>query len=135
MDCLHATPNWLEFSQALCCEFGPLEFDDNAEALFKLQQTGTLHEYVLEFHRLANRSCEIGPIILKSCFIGRLKKELKYDVKLLRLVTVHDAIAIAVQLDEKLSEFKSTPVKSFLPAKSHTPWLLLHFTLYLARVI
>lgn len=120
MDCLRITPNWLDFSQALCREFEPSEFDDSVKALFKLWQTGTLREYVLEFHHLANRPREIGHVLLKSCFIERLKKELKYDVKLLKPATVHDVIAIAIQLEEKLSEFKLVPVKSSFPAKSHT---------------
>ncbi|KAB2608149.1 hypothetical protein D8674_011317 [Pyrus ussuriensis x Pyrus communis] len=46
-----------------------------------------------------------------DCFLGGLKKELKFDVKLLKPATVHDAIAIAVQLDAKFTEFKSTQGK------------------------
>ncbi|XP_050159160.1 uncharacterized protein LOC126632732 [Malus sylvestris] len=42
MDCTNTTPTWPEFTQALCREFGPSEFDDSAEALFKLRHTGNL---------------------------------------------------------------------------------------------
>lgn len=58
-------------------------------------------------------------IFLKGCFIGGLKKELKYDVKLLKPATVHDAIAFAVQLDVKIYEFKSTTSKPPLTVKPH----------------
>lgn len=44
--------------------------------------------------------------MLKSCFLGGLKRELKYDVKLLRPTTVHEAISIALQLDAKLNDLK-----------------------------
>lgn len=52
--------------------------------------------------RLANRTSDLGPIILKSYFLGGLKRELKFDVKLLKHETMHDVIAITVQLDTKI---------------------------------
>ena len=109
-DCLRTTPTWEEFTRVLCLEFGPLEFEDTAETLFKLRHT--LKDYISEFRRLANRTPDIGPELLKSCFLGGLKRELKFDVKLLKPATVHDAIAIAVQLDAKLNEFKGSQAKS-----------------------
>lgn len=41
--------------------------------------------------------------MLKSCFLGGLKRELQYDVKLLRPSTMHDDISIAFQVDAKLN--------------------------------
>ena len=111
-DCVRTTPSWEEFTRALCLEFGPLEFEDTSEALFKLRHTGTLKDYISEFRHLANRTSDISHVLLKSYFIGGLKKELKFDVKLLKPATVHDAIAIAVQLDAKFNEFKRSPAKS-----------------------
>lgn len=84
-------------------EFGPSEFEDCTEALFKLRQIGTLKDYILEFCKLAKRTIDVEYILLKICFIGGLKRELKYDVKLLKLSIVHDAIDIAVQFDTKLA--------------------------------
>lgn len=55
-------------------------------------QTGTLREYITEFRKLANHTSEVGPILLKSCFVGGLKRELKFDVKLLKRKTVCEAI-------------------------------------------
>lgn len=75
-------------------EFGPSKFEDSVEAFFKLRHTGSLREYISEFKRLATRSPNLG--LLKSCFIGELKKELKFDVKLLKPVNVHDAIFIVM---------------------------------------
>ncbi|KAM2118242.1 hypothetical protein ACFX1R_011685 [Malus domestica] len=120
LDCLHTTPTWWEFTKSLCMEFGPSAFEDSAEALFKLRQTGSLRDYISEFRRLATRSPEIGPILLKSCFIGGLQKELKFDVKLLKPVSVHEAISIALQLDTKLTALKNPALKSTFPSKQPT---------------
>ncbi|KAM1902895.1 hypothetical protein ACFX13_040481 [Malus domestica] len=119
MDCLTSTPDWSAFTKVFCREFGPNEFEDSAEALFKLRQTGTLRDYVVEFRRLANRTTGIGPILLKSCFFGGLKRELKFDVKLLKLATVHEAIAIDIagQLDSKLTELRATAPRTSNPVK------------------
>lgn len=98
-----------------------------------MRQTGTLKDYIIEFHRLANRARDVGPVLLKSCFLGGLKRELIYDVKLLRPAIVHDAISIVVQVDSKLFELrvfnprilpsaKITPLP-ILPPKPKTPML------------
>lgn len=60
---------------------------------------------------------EISPLLLRSCFLGGLKKELRYDVKLLKPANVHEAIAIAVQLDSKLTELKLPPPRPFPSSK------------------
>ncbi|XP_008369320.2 uncharacterized protein [Malus domestica] len=117
MDCLTSTPDWLAFTKVFCREFGPNEFENNAEALFKLRQTGTLRDYVVEFRRLANRTTGIEPILLKSCFFGGLKRELKFDVKLLKPATVHEAISISGQLDSKLIELRTTAPRTSIPVK------------------
>ena len=80
---------------------------------------------------MANRTRDVGPILLKSFFLGGLKKELQFDVKIVRPATVHEAIALTVQLDTKLSELrvgtprpisqiKSQAVVPFVPASSTT---------------
>ncbi|KAM1826857.1 hypothetical protein ACFX13_026164 [Malus domestica] len=122
LDCTHSTPHWEDFTKAFCREFDTLEFEDSAESLFKLRQTGTLKDYITESRHLATRTRDLGPVLLKSCFLGGLKKELKFDVKLLKPVTVHDAISIALQLDAKLTELKPFTPKSFQPPK-HLPLL------------
>lgn len=79
--------------------------------MFKVRQTGTLRDYVVEFRRFVNHTSDVGPILLKSCFLGGPKKELRYDVKLLRPNSVHKAIFIVTQLDAKLSDLKHYPPK------------------------
>lgn len=84
-----------------------------------------LKKYIIEFRRLSNRSTEVGPILLKSCFLRRLKRELKYDVKLLRPFSVNDAIAIDVQIDAKLNDLKPIASGSVSVPKSQ-PLILLY---------
>ncbi|XP_068309799.1 uncharacterized protein [Pyrus communis] len=118
MDCINTTTRYDEFTRAFCREFGPSEFNNSAESLFKLRQTSTLRDYIVEFRRLANRTTDLGPILLKICFLGGFKRKLKFNVKLLKPATVHDAIAIAVQLDTKITELKSNspgPVVTIKP--------------------
>ncbi|KAM1132447.1 hypothetical protein FF1_046837 [Malus domestica] len=134
MDCSNTTPCWEDFTQALCKEFGPSEFDDSTEALFKLRQTGTLRDYIAEFRKLANRTCDVGPLLLKSCFLGGLKRELKYDVKLLKPHSVHDAIAIAVQLDTKFQELKGGIPKPSPTVPKHHPNTTTAINPYVPRV-
>ncbi|XP_068329703.1 uncharacterized protein [Pyrus communis] len=105
-NCIKNYPNWKDFVHVFCKEFGPSEFEDFTEALVQLKQLGSLKEYVSEFRRLANRTTEIGPVMLRSCFIRGLIPELRHDVKLLRPSDVHEAIALAFQLDIKLSDTK-----------------------------
>lgn len=55
--------------------------------------------------------------MLKSCFIGGLKKELKYYVKLLRPANVHESMVVALQLDAKLCDMKGVYSKLSIPPK------------------
>nr|XP_028964667.1 uncharacterized protein LOC108169704 [Malus domestica] len=105
-NCIKNHLTWADFVHVFCKEFGPSEFEDFTEALVQLKQLGSLKEYVSEFRRLANRTTEIGPVMLRGCFIGGLKPELRHDVKLLRPSDVHEAIALAFQVDIKLSDTK-----------------------------
>ncbi|XP_038704764.1 uncharacterized protein LOC120000718 [Tripterygium wilfordii] len=116
VDCIHTTPRWEDFTKFFCREYGPTEFDNSMEALFKLQQTGSLKDYVREFRRLATRTVGLSPEMLKNCFLGGLKDELRYDVKLWKPESVHDAIAIALQIDSKLNSNS----RNLLPKTVHS---------------
>ena len=104
--CLENYPHWNDFIRVLCQEFGPSELDDSTESLVNLKQTSTLRDYVMEFRRLSNRTRDISHALLKSCFVGGLKPELRHDVKILRPRDVLEASAFAQQLDAKLTNLK-----------------------------
>lgn len=85
--------------------------------LFELHQTGTLKDYIFEFRKLATRSSDVGLILLKSCFRGGLKKEIRHEVKLFRPITVHEATALALQVDHKFTECRNTNSRVALVSK------------------
>ncbi|CAL8997482.1 unnamed protein product [Prunus brigantina] len=121
LDCIHRYPRWEDFTKALCQEFGFSDLEDYAESLLKLKQTGSLRDYISEFRRLASSTRDMNPSILRSCFIGGLKKELRYDVKLLRPILVQDACALALQLNAKFLDLKPTvPFRHTLPISIHS---------------
>lgn len=61
----------------------------------------------MEFRRLANRTRDISPSLLKSCFIGGLRPELRPDFKLLKPRDVLEVATFAHQIDAKLVELKA----------------------------
>lgn len=69
--------------QALETRFAPSYYDDPYGALFKIQQRGTVNEYLSEFERLANRIVRLAPPLLLSCFISGLNPELRREVQAL----------------------------------------------------
>ncbi|BBH02927.1 transposable element gene [Prunus dulcis] len=105
-ECASSLSKWEDFTRAFCREFGSHGFEDFAESLFKLRQTGPLKDYIAEFRRLATRIRDLNPTFRLSCFVGGLKEELKHDVKLLRPATVHEAMNFAHEVDAKLQKLR-----------------------------
>jgi hypothetical protein len=66
---------WPEFSKAFLTRFKPTKYDNSAEALAKLQQTGSIQEYQTELERLATQVPSLSEPFLISCFIGGLKED------------------------------------------------------------
>ncbi|KAM2035040.1 hypothetical protein ACFX16_038184 [Malus domestica] len=103
VNCVKNYPKWEDFTKIFCREFGSSDLMDCTENLVKLRQSGLLRNYIMEFRRLANRTVEMTPGLLKSYFIGGLKPEICHDVKILRPFDVHEAIAYSQQVDAKLA--------------------------------
>uniref|UniRef100_A0A6N2KFS7 Retrotransposon gag domain-containing protein n=1 Tax=Salix viminalis TaxID=40686 RepID=A0A6N2KFS7_SALVM len=107
-ECASSCSSWEDFVKVFCREFGSHGFEDFAEALFKLRQTGSLKDYITEFRRLATRIGDLNPTLQLSCFIGGLREELKHNVKLLRPATVHEAMNFAHEVDAKFHKLRLT---------------------------
>jgi len=60
----------------LCICFGPSNFEDFDEALAKLQQTGTVQEYQMQFERLAAYVRQWPQRALVESYVGGLKEEI-----------------------------------------------------------
>ncbi|KAM1909999.1 hypothetical protein ACFX13_038691 [Malus domestica] len=103
VNCVKNYPKWEDFTKIFCREFGSSDLMDCTENLVKLRQSGLLRNYIMEFRRLANRTVEMTPGLLKSYFIEGLKPEICHDVKILRPFDVHEAIAYSQQVDAKLA--------------------------------
>ena len=88
--------------QALESRFAPSFYDDPQGALFKLQQTDTVSEYLTEFERLANRTLGLPPSCLLSCFISGLIPELRREVQALRPLSLPHATELARLQEDKL---------------------------------
>lgn len=70
--------------------------------MFKLQQTGTVSEYLTEFERLANRTMGLPPSCLLSCFVSGLIPELRREVQALRPLSLPHATELARLQEDKL---------------------------------
>jgi len=94
--------SWQAMLQALETRFAPSYYDDPYGALFKIQQRGTVNEYLSEFERLANRVVGLAPPLSLSCFISGLNPELHREVQALQPMCLPQAMALAKLQEDKL---------------------------------
>jgi hypothetical protein len=122
-DAASSTPvlSWQKLSRSIELEFRPSEFKRPRASLSKLQQTGSLDDYYLEFTTLANRSTGLTPEALLDCFVSGLQKELQRD-------TLLQAVAIARLFEDK---YHAAPKPSQFthPHQIHHPCFFFHYTL------
>lgn len=88
--------------KALELRFVSSYFDDPQGALFKLQQTGTVSEYLTEFERLANRTIGLPPSCLLSYFVSGLILELRREVQVLRPLSLPQVTELARLQEDKM---------------------------------
>lgn len=116
--------SWPAMLQALESRFAPSYYDDPQGTLFKLQQTGSVGDYLTAFERLANRTIGIAPSSLLSCFISGLIPELRREVQALRPMSLPQAIELARLQEDKLLDRRRghrPPPPPPLPLPTPTP--------------
>lgn len=86
---------WPRFLEDLTKRFGCSAFDDKLEDLSRLQQTGTVDEYMAKFENLLNKVEGQSEEALITFFIGELKTEIKSQLKIARPPTLRKALAAA----------------------------------------
>jgi hypothetical protein len=96
--------SWEIFERELLVRFGPTEVEDYDEALTKIQQTGTLRDYQQEFEHLANRVEGWRQKALVGAFLGGMKLDIIYAVRMFKPKTLRDAIELARMRDENISK-------------------------------
>ncbi|WVZ24645.1 hypothetical protein V8G54_003189 [Vigna mungo] len=72
--------SWQHLLQALETRFAPKTFKDPRGKLFKLVQTTTVSDFLIEFEAIANPVVGLPPSFLLSCFISGLKPEIRHEV-------------------------------------------------------
>ena len=113
-------PSWPVMLQALESRFAPSFYEDPQGALFKLQQTGTVSDYLTDFERLANRTIGLPPSCLLSCFISGLSPELRREVQALRPLSLPQATEHArLQKDKLLDRRRGTRAPPHPNPNSH----------------
>lgn len=95
-------PSWPVMLQALESQFALSFYDDPQGVLFKLQQTGTVSEYLTDFERLANRTIGLPPFCLLSCFMSSLTLELHCEVQALHPLSLPQATELARLQEDKM---------------------------------
>ena len=98
---LAAVSTWSELTKALDSQIGPSLFDNPMAELFKLQQTGYVSEYYLQFMSLANRSIGLSEDAFFNCFISGLDPDIRRDVIVMTPSTLLRAVALAKLYEEK----------------------------------
>ena len=88
--------------QALCVRFGPSDYENFDEALAKLRQTGSNREYQTQFERLASRVQKWRKRALVESYIGGLKDEIRFEVKLFHPTTLVHATSLAHLQEDKM---------------------------------
>jgi hypothetical protein len=102
---------WLEFTRALKLDFGPSIYECPRATLFKLQQTGTVAEYYLQFTSLANRVYGLSTDAIVDCFISGLTADIRRDVLIHTPPSIVKAVSLAKVYEEKYAA-NTKPQKS-----------------------
>ncbi|KAL5123132.1 hypothetical protein HKD37_02G003781 [Glycine soja] len=75
--------------------FAPSPYEDPADALFKLTQTGSVLTYLKEFEDLANRIIGLSVPFLLPCFISGLTLKIRRAVQPHQPMTVDQVAGLA----------------------------------------
>lgn len=90
------TVTWIEFKEELISRFSEIMTDDVVEKFNKLSQTGSVDEFLGKFEDLKAQMLIRNPILndahFLSSFVGALKEEIRYGVKMFNPTTLKCAI-------------------------------------------
>ena len=95
--------SWARFEEELWARFGPTKGEDFDETLSHIRQVGTLRDYQQEFERLGNCVRGWTQKALVGTFIGGLRPEIAYGIRMFKPRTLKDAISLARMREEQLS--------------------------------
>ncbi|KAF3649019.1 hypothetical protein FXO38_17877 [Capsicum annuum] len=88
--------NWVDFKEELISRFGEILVEDVVEEFNKLSQTGTIDEFLGRFEDLKAQMLIRNPALNEahflSSFIGALKEEIRFAIKMFKPTTLKGAI-------------------------------------------
>jgi len=99
----HQLTTWASFLQAIEARFVQSPYEDPTGILFKLNQIGTVSEYLNQFEVLANRIVGLQPPLLLSCFVFELHPDIHREVQALQPLTLVHAARLARLQEDKLT--------------------------------
>jgi len=111
---------WDDLVKALQEHYGPPEYQNPNEHLCSIKQTGSVHEYRLEFARQTARVEGWPEHCLLRVFLNGLKEELRSDVRIHKPKTVYRAASLALEFEKKLISTKEPkPSSLYGPIRSN----------------
>lgn len=96
---------WDQFRDRVLVRFVPYAFNDYIGELIKLQLTGSVAEYQIQFETLLSKTKGIPRDQLTSSFVSGLKEYITYSVQSKEPQTVHQAVSYAKKYEQRL-EFR-----------------------------
>ncbi|GAU45812.1 hypothetical protein TSUD_115000 [Trifolium subterraneum] len=103
--------SWVEFTRALELDFGPSIYDCPRASLFKLNQSGTVSDYYIQFTALANMVYGLSIDALVDCFISGINPEIRRDVMIHTPITIVKDVSLAKVYEEKIAHFLKLPIE------------------------
>jgi len=94
--------SWIEFTKAIRIRFGKGSYDDPMETLSKLQQAGVLEEYKSQFEVLANWVHDLPEHHKLSFFLGGLKPEIRFLVRMFNPKNLVEAYSLPKIQEENI---------------------------------
>jgi len=100
---------WNALKTALQTRYGSTSFEDHFGELTKLQQTGTVRDYQLQFEQLLSKVERLSVHQQLGCFVSGLKGEVRIEVQAGRPKSVTEAIGLARLYESRNWSLKKPP--------------------------
>lgn len=107
--------------EALESHFAPTYYDDPSDTLFKLQQYGSVNDYLSEFEHFANRIIGLAPSFFLYCIVSGLTPDLHREVQALQPSSLTQVVAQAKLQETKLHGRRRSPYPSPQPHSQLSP--------------
>lgn len=111
----HQLTTWTALARSLERRFGPSTYENHESALYKLQQTTTVNDYIQGFIQLSTRVDTLTTGNLLNIFLSGLKPEIHKLLKLFKPTNLDDALGIAKLVEDVLNDVSpgSSKARSF----------------------